>query len=145
KGKADAKRLAAFLAGTLPNGQLERVDDGKGSTVSIVTAPKAPAFALIGDTDLLMAGYGTNRGDHIEVLKQMLKLSSEGKGGVLDGPLAPELKKLSSKAIAIVVGELSKGAGVDFQRGLGVPLPTPSRVRLELARSAQGVDLSMAG
>jgi hypothetical protein len=146
KGKADAKRFAAYLASTLPNGQLERVDDGKGGTVTIVTAPNMPpAFAFIGNTDLLLAGYGSNQADHLEVLKQMLKVRTEGKGGVLEGPLATDLKKVAPNAIAFVVGELSKSASAEFQRGLGVPLPSPTRIRLELVRTDLEVDMSLTG
>jgi hypothetical protein len=145
KGKGDARRFAVFLAEVLPNGRLDTEKLAKGE-VRIVTAPnEPPAFAFLGDTDLFMAGYGANRENHLDVLRQMLKVRAEGKGGVLAGPLADALQKVAPNAFGVVVGELSPGARNEFQRGLGVPLPSPTRVHVEVARKDKGIDLKLAG
>jgi hypothetical protein len=145
KGKADARRFAAYLADTLPNGRADVEKDGSVGTVRIVTAPDTPpAFAFLGDTDLLMAGYGDHRQNHLDVLRQVLKVRAEGKDSVLAGALDDELKKVAPNAIGLVVGELSPQARNEFQRGLGVKLPSPERVHLEVARSAKGIDLRLA-
>jgi len=146
KGKADAPRFAGVLAELIPNGRLEKEKDAKGATILLVSSPNdAPAYAFIGDTDLLVAGYGRNTGNHLELLRQMLKVRGEGKGSVLTGHLADELKKVAPEAIAFVVGALSADARRGFGGGLGVPLPTPQRVHLEATRSDKGINLSLAG
>jgi hypothetical protein len=145
KGKADPKLIAAVIAGLIPNGQLQEEKDAKGMPVRIVTAPNVPpAFAFVGDTDLLMAGYGRTESDHLELLRQMLKVRAEGKGSVLAGHLADALKRVSPKAFALVVGALSEEARRDFGRGLSVPLPVPNHIHLEATRSDQAIGLSLA-
>jgi hypothetical protein len=146
QGKGDAKLFAAFLAEVLPNGRLETEKDAKGGSIRIVTAPNSPpALAFLGDTDLIMAGYGDHRQNHLDVLRQVLKVRAEGKGSVLTGPLADELKKVDPRAIGVVVGELSPVMQNEFRRGLGVPLPAPTRVHLQMDRNGGGIDVKLAG
>jgi hypothetical protein len=43
------------------------------------------------------------------------------------------------------MGELALWARREFQAGIGVKLPSPTRIHPEAARSAMGIDLSLAG
>ena len=59
--------------------------------------------------------------------------------------LAGELKKVSPKAMGVVVGELSPGVRSEFQKGIGaLELPSPTRIHLEVARSAKGIGIGPA-
>jgi hypothetical protein len=144
KGKADAKRLAAVLSEWIQGGQVQEEKDAKGTPIRMVTSPnQPPACAFLGDTDLLLTGYGRGDANHLELLRQMLKVRAEGKGSVLTGHLAEELKKVSPKATALVLGPWPPDAGIVYKQ-LQLALPVPKRIHLEVGRSAKGVDLTLA-
>jgi hypothetical protein len=135
-GAANRKWLTAFLRQNFPD---ETAQQGKGPNagpVTILSSEKnAPAFALVGDTDLIMAGYGNDRARHREVVEKVLQVRGEGKGSALAGPLAETLKNVPPRASAFLAAELSD----EMQKALtgrGIPLPVaPRRLLIDATRT----------
>jgi hypothetical protein len=133
-GAANRKWLAAFFRQHFPE---ETTEQGpQAEPVTILSNPKdAPAFALVGDTDLVVAGYEKDRAKHRDVVEQLLQVRAQGKGGLRTGPLGGTLKDVPPQASALLAAELSDGMQKALA-GRGLPLPVaPRRLLLDATRT----------
>src|SRR5262249_26195733 len=106
----------------------------KGVAITLVHAKnQPPAFALIGDTDVLMGGYEENEGDHFAVVREALDVFHGRKPGVAKGTVAKFLKDVAPDASALVAGEL----GERERRNLAqtVPATLPRALTLQMIRN----------
>src|SRR5258708_4862548 len=107
-GAADRKRLAEFISKQIKDAKIDEIKESKGDAITLIENPNdPPCFALIGDSELVMAGYD-NRGSEksLDLVKQVLDIRSGKKENVLTWPLSDLLKKIPDKANAAGAGEL---------------------------------------
>jgi hypothetical protein len=152
-GAADHKALAAYLRKNLPSEATVKDDKGPGGELlALINMGKfAPAMALVGDTDFLLAahegprGPGGEQANHLEVIDQILKVRAGGQANALKGPLADELKKIAPEAAGLLLGEVP----LEVRQTLLLAGPVqavPERIRAEVKRGSKGsLDISFSG
>jgi hypothetical protein len=100
----DLGRLGDFLK-TEGFERQELKGPGDAPFVLLTRKDESPAVAVVGKTDLLVAGFNGNHGDHAELVRALLEVRS-GKGkSVLAGPLAEVLKAVPEDARALFVAD----------------------------------------
>jgi hypothetical protein len=131
-GAADCKSLEAFLAPVYPERE-ERKGPGGEPIVIRTKKGDAPAFAFIGKSDFLIAGYRGDKENHVEVVEALLDVRA-GKGkSVVQGPFADVLKKTGERAQGLFVGDIANAVHAGLLRNLiGSSLAVPGRVVVEL-------------
>lgn len=136
-GAADRKRLEAFLAKEFPEREERKPPSGKGfrgePVVILSKKDSAPAFALVGNTDLVMAGYKSNQGNHIELVDALLAVRAGKSKGVRVGPFDEVLKGINENASQLLIAKVPE----NFRSSLfpGLPLADkdlPTRVVVEV-------------
>jgi hypothetical protein len=120
-GQGDAKHVAEFIKSKGQQANLEERKGPNGVAMRVLTQPRMPIFAFIGDTDLVICGYEDDNANHAEVFDQFLSVLSGKRGSAAKGPYAQVLKTATEDARAVLVGSL------------------PEELRKELARSPLGV------
>jgi hypothetical protein len=102
---------------------------------------------VVGDTDLIIAGYERPQDNNLALVKELLAIRAAGKGSVTDGPLADLLKRAPAGASAILAGEmkaLRKGI-IGGLVGPGGPFTVvPDRLLIDLT-AAKATDLRWYG
>jgi hypothetical protein len=128
-GAGDMKRLEEFVAQFYPDRE-ERKGAGGESIIVRTKKDEAPAFAFIGKEDLVMAGYKSNKGNHVELVDALLEARAGKAPNATTGPFAAALKQVSEKAQALFVADVPEAIRTDLPGA--TPLKTiPSRVVLE--------------
>jgi hypothetical protein len=102
-GSIHHERLADLLRHQWPGAREAKRAGKENITIIDSTQGVAPAFAFIGETDILVATDLSKDGKHLEVLKQALELRS-GKGTGLAGGLVPAGDKIPADAWAFFAG-----------------------------------------
>ncbi len=129
-GRGDHKRVSSFLRDLAVTTAFKQEAGPDGELITILSHPaRAPAFALIGNTEMLLAGYEGEE-NALEVLEQALAVRN-GKPSVLQGVAAKGLAQVSPKAAGFVAGSVPAA----LRRELSGPprLPAlPRQVHLEL-------------
>jgi hypothetical protein len=143
-GKVDHRRLSKYLQ----DDHGLKVQEKKGQRGENITIMEKspPAWAIVGDTDLILAGYpNQHQGKDHEVLEEALALYA-GKGlAATNGLLKGELQKISPKAAALLVGELPPELRKGFAQGAQPFLASPRRVTCDITRGQNRLDLRFAG
>jgi hypothetical protein len=85
-GLADHARLAGAIA-NLMQANVKEEKGPKGEPISLIDqVDQSPAMALVGDTDLIIAGYDrNNQRNNMEVVKEVLAVRAAGKGSLTSG------------------------------------------------------------
>jgi serine/threonine-protein kinase len=84
-------RFRQQMPGLLPQDQ----QWPSGERISLIRSPAAlAAFAICGDTDLIVAGFSRAGADHLEVVKQTLNVRAGYEPSIPKGPLGREWKGL---------------------------------------------------
>ncbi len=104
----------------------------QGEPITIIHMKlQPPAFAFIGDTDMLLAGY-VGQGNQLQLLNKALDVRAKKQGSLLESnEIKERLSKVSKDAIGIVVGHLPE----DLRRGMRGPgglAAAPNFVRIEV-------------
>lgn len=99
----------------------------------------APVFAMIGDTEFLVAGYeGSDK--NMEVLNKALAIRDNKQANAAKGILKDELKRIPDKACALVVGNFNE----EMKRGLGFAFDAaPEALQAHVLRTPNGMDLQL--
>jgi hypothetical protein len=126
-GQGDHQRLVDFLKKTGAGDVKEQKGPGGERITLFAGAGHGPAVALLGDTEMLVAGLEAGQGNHLEILEEMLKVRAGGEPSVLKGALAEQLTKVSPQAFATVVGEIPQ----NLSRMFSGAIPAPERIRME--------------
>jgi hypothetical protein len=136
-GKMDHKRMADALKNLIPGAQVKEQKTFRGQRVTLISIPNLPpGFALVGDTDAVIAGFEGDRGNnHLDVVEEMLAVRGGKEKGVLDGTLAASLKKLSPKANGIYAGTFPGEMVRDFTRGPNAFRAFPKSAVADLTRT----------
>jgi hypothetical protein len=117
-GRGDRKRLVEFIKKNMPNHTIKEEKSATGELITLISSEKeAPAFAVIGDTEVLMAGYEGNQAKHLEVLQEMLEIRAGKKKGLVAGPLSDELTTIPGTTSGLIMGELPEDMRKDLARG----------------------------
>jgi tRNA A-37 threonylcarbamoyl transferase component Bud32 len=105
-GKLSHARLAEFFRTDWPKAMVREKKGPKGEAITLAASsePIAPAWAIIGDSDLIAAGYQGIAGKHVEVIEQLLDLRA-GKGQNLATAKAAELSELPLGTWAFFAGQ----------------------------------------
>jgi hypothetical protein len=145
-GLADHQRLVAYLKAVNPGIRVEARKEAEGPVTVLSHANRSPAFVVIGDRELLIAGPADNAAAPGVAVDAVLDTRAGRRKGLPAGPLAGRLKQVSPACFALVVGDLPPDfpflvAGLE-----GLKLTDyPRSVRLELLRDARGVELKLEG
>jgi hypothetical protein len=104
-GSISHARLAEWFRQEWPGALLSEEKGAKGEAITLVTSSRhmAPAFALIGTTDLILAGYQGPDEKHLEVVRQLLELRS-GHGAALPAGHVVALQDVPADAWMFLVG-----------------------------------------
>jgi hypothetical protein len=113
--------------------------DPQGTAITLFT--RGQALALVGDHDLLIAGF-TQPGKDQDVLEQALALREKSEANAATGGLKANLAKIPAQAVAYLTGEFPEDFRRDVGRGLGA---FPKEVSAHLTRTANGFDLIFQG
>ena len=106
-GLGDPKLLTDLIKKGLPGAKVEVKKGPKGRPMTVISSAKrAPAFALVGDTDLLMCGYESDEKNSLEVLHEALDVQAGNKAGILKGPYAAKLNKVPPEAAGVLMGDV---------------------------------------
>jgi hypothetical protein len=99
-----------------------------------------PGVMLIGDSELVIAGYPQkNQANHEDLLVKLLDLKG-GKGRpASEGTLKAELAKIPQKACGLLVGSLPSEASQ------GAPFPMPVTISGHMLRVQSSLDVNLAG
>jgi hypothetical protein len=130
-GAGDLKRVADFAKAQLPGGAAADKKGPGGETVTVVSSPtSAPAFAFVGDSEVIMAGFKNQQGRHTELIDQVLVARAADRPA---GPLTEALRLVPDKAFGFYVGELSEELRAQMTRG-GPVRAVPHRLAVSLTR-----------
>src|SRR5262249_10141248 len=137
-GAADRKRLAALLGKDLRGPAVKELKGPRGESITLLGgAGRGPAFALVGDSDLLAASF-EGKGKSLDVLEQVLQVRAGRQKGAPGGPLAALVKEAPANARAVVAYDLPEKAVSKMARGTE-PLPAlPRRLLAYLTPGAPG-------
>jgi serine/threonine protein kinase len=105
-GKINHQRVAEWFHQEWPGAVVRERKGSRGERITVAeTSPGAPpAFAVIDDTDLVLAGYQGNAEKHLEVIDQVLELRA-GHGESLPAGQARTLQEVPANAWAFFGGE----------------------------------------
>ena len=111
-GKISHARLAEFFRKDWPKAMVSEKKGPKGEAITIAGSsdPVAPAWAMIGDTDLIAAGYQGVAGKHVEVVEQLLELRA-GRGENLATAKAAMLSELPAGTWTFFAGRPPEALG----------------------------------
>jgi hypothetical protein len=149
-GLANHKDLADYFRNVLPPSvQIKERKGPKDEPITVFEFKNqhdAPAFALVGDTDLAFAVYPDrgNPGNHsLELLDGILEIRAGKKANVTKGPLAAALKKVPPTAFALFTGELTE----DLRAGMLGPFSpfkaAPKAMHAEAVRSDKEIGIHL--
>jgi hypothetical protein len=138
-GKGDPQRLVGLFKDLIPGAEVKEQKGFRGQRVTVLSNPKdPPAFAVVGDSDLIVAGPEGHPGNSLEMLEEVLAVRAGREKNALAGPLADSLKKVSARANGVVVGELPEGVRREFTRGPEGLRVFPKKVIAELVHHKGG-------
>jgi hypothetical protein len=133
-GMGDRKKLVALIKDEGRN--IVVVEEGD---VLRLNSDRPPAFAFIGENELIIAGYDRNQGAHREVVDEMLAVRAGKKPSVLKGAFSKDLAAFSESAAAVVVGGIYDDLRRMFTRSpLGA---VPDNFTAELTAVENGLKL----
>ena len=136
-GQGDRKRLIDFMRQNIREAEVKEEQGPNGEPITIVSGPHPPAFAIVGDGDLIMAGYEGNK-KSLEVVEQALQVRSGRKPNLLSSSYADWLKNVPAGAQGVFMGELPEDMRRELTGGGQLFSAFPHRVNLSLT---QGKDV----
>jgi hypothetical protein len=136
-GAADRKRLTEFISKLIKEAKVEETKDSKGDPISTIENPnEPPCFGLLGDSELVMCGYGRREKEKsLDLVKQALDIRAGNKENVLTGPLSDLLKKVPDKANAAGAGELPDALRDMMLKNKGPISALPARFLISQVRN----------
>ena len=107
-GKVNHRWLVKLVRESGGNMTIKEKRVFRGPKITLFYAERnAPALGLVGDDDLIMAGYQRDRDNkHAQIIEDVLAIRSGAKESVLNGPLAKMLGKTAPQASAVFAGHI---------------------------------------
>ena len=116
--------------------------DQHGTTIRLLNrAGKEPALALIGDHDLVLAGFNSGGNDQ-EVLDQALALRDKKQDAAPSAALKTRLAKTPAQALGYLAGEVPDEVRRGFSQGFGA---CPKKILAYVDRAGGGIDFILQG
>jgi len=101
---------------------------------AVARAEPSSIVMLVGNTDVLIFGYGGNKGKNEDLLDNVLATRSMKKPNAATGALKDRLAKVPDKAVALMVGEIPD----DMKRGSSLcSIRSLQRDRVHRTRAAR--------
>jgi hypothetical protein len=152
-GKGDRKRLLDYFRQELQNLTLKERKGPSGDPITLFEAPHGgPAVAIIGDRELVIAGYpgprslGGQPPNQLELVDELLAVRAQKKPCLLTGPYAGTLKGVSPRASALVLGDLPDAWRQEMLRGRGNPFKgLPKSFTIVALRNVKGLQIRFTG
>jgi hypothetical protein len=109
-GRMDHKRLAAYLRENLGRDALFVEKKGQWGESITTVAPREspPAMALIGESDVILAGYTSDPVNCALLLEDMLAVRDGARPSLLTGPMGKSLRDVSPDARGLVRGTVPR-------------------------------------
>jgi hypothetical protein len=137
-GKANpdwvARAMADNIGGNIQTKQKKAAD---GTPMLVLEEQGGGLFAFIGDTDFVIAGRKRFNGDHAPVLEEVLEVRAKKKPHAGTGVLKERLAKVSDKAVAFAVADLSEWMKADLRRAFDA---APGKMSAYVERTANGLE-----
>jgi hypothetical protein len=131
-GRMDHKRLAAYLREKLVRDAVFAEKTGLRGEAITTLAPRdyPPALALVGTSDLILAGYASAEVNSATLLEEVLAVRDGGRPSLLTGPLGKALRDVPADAVGLVRGGLPREMVTPIARSpVGV---APDQVAIDL-------------
>jgi hypothetical protein len=140
-GKANREWAMNTLKNLNPGMEIKTIKDESGTSITFAQkANRAPIFAIVGDTELLMVGYGADQGKHQDVVDEVLAVRAKKQPNATTGALKGQLAKVPDKAVAFFAAELSN----EVKKHLRFTFdPPPEGVAAFVERTPQGLDVQL--
>jgi hypothetical protein len=106
-GSINHRKLAEAFRQDWPAVIIQEEKGPQGEPITLVSSslPIAPAFALVGNTDLILAGFEkTEEKHHLDVVRQMLDLRA-GHRAALPWAFARELQEIPDETWVLMMGQ----------------------------------------
>jgi hypothetical protein len=154
-GKGDRQRLIDFFRQEFRGATLTQRKEFGGQPIAIIDSKdQGPAIAIIGDTDVIMAGYPA--GSHgpgaprpfnqVAVVDEALGVRAGTKASLLTGPYAGTLRGVSPKANGLLIGDLPEFMRQAMTQGRGNPFRGfVQNFTVVLMRNAKGLKIRFTG
>lgn len=134
-GLADRQRLASFLQVKNQKATTKEEKTKDGTPVTFVEmGQRAPAIALVGDTDIVMAGRNRPNNDSLDIVKEVLDIRAGAKPSFLTSPLAKTLKDVPAQVAGLLAGERFDELDREIQRDFGPQVKSPKTYAFYLVR-----------
>jgi hypothetical protein len=140
-GKANQTWAADALKSLDPQFEITQAKDGKDTPMILIQQPnRPPLMAMIGNTEMLMVGYGGNMGKHKDLLDEVLAVRDKKQPNATAGVFKDRLKKIPDKAVALFLADSSNDMKQIFQQ---LAKAAPNRIVAHIERMPQGLDLQI--
>lgn len=138
-GAYERKRLADFLRETLRMPTTKEAKGPKGEPITLLVPAQGfdPAFALVGDSDLLIA-VPVDKMEMVKVLEQMLEVRAGKHKSASAGVLAGLVKKTPANARSLLAYDLPEKALAKGLREFQALTALPRRLLVDLTREGTG-------
>jgi hypothetical protein len=147
-GRMDHGRLAVYLREKFGASATFIEKKGlRGEAITIVApAESPPAFALVGDSEVLIAGYTDKMVTCVRVVEEMLAVRAGSRPSCLTAPLGKSLRDVPARAWGVLRGTVPRGLVATIARS---PIGTaPREAAIDLlapAAGGAGFDLHFRG
>jgi hypothetical protein len=132
-GRGDRQLLAEFFKKTMQAPVVKEEKPAQGEPITLISQNGPPALALIGNSEMIVAGYESGLGNNLEVVQDVLDVRAGRKASLVAGPLADELKSVPSNASGLLMGEIPEHVRKELTRG-GPFKAVPYRISADVTR-----------
>jgi hypothetical protein len=143
-GVVDSERFASFLvAVSKGRAKVVKKKGPGGETLRLFDLSEngGPSFAFVNDSEVIFAGVEQGP----ELIEKVLRIRSEKKGSVVDGPYAKLLKGVPTQARLLGVGELPEEARKELTRGKSPLRAVPKQFVVHATQGEKQMTLELKG
>lgn len=119
--------------------EMKSLKDEKDTPITLFQSANDPTIALIGSTDIVVAGFDRPQGRDRDVFDEMMDVRAKKKANAAAGALKARLAKVPDKAVAFIVGDAPETLKRELRFGGFEPIP--SNITAWVERALQGMDV----
>ncbi len=120
--------------------EIKQFKDDQGMPIAQMQSKFSPSITLIGNTDVIVAGFDNPGPKDNEVAEEIMAVRAKKKPNASEGALKARLAKVPDKAVAFLVGDVPD----ELKRDLGRTFnPMPTSVTAFVERVQQGLDVQV--
>jgi len=121
--------------------EIESLKDEKDTPITLVKEKFSPMIAIVGNTDVVVAGFDRPQGKDRDVFDALMDVRAKKKANAFTGVLKARLAKVPDKAIAFIVGDAPEFLKRELRLSGFEPVPTNITAWAE--RAQQGMDVQV--